>query len=483
MISIEKYWENPNKLQVNRELPRAYTIPYADATLAKKRKRGHSPFFQTLNGSWKFRYVPSVQEVKESFYETTADVSAWDDLIVPSCWQTNGYDQLHYTNVNYPIPCDPPYVPDDNPAGLYVREFNISETWDGKEQYIVFEGVNACFYLWINGHFVGYSQGSRVPAEFLASPYLQPGANRVALLVLKWCDGTYMEDQDCWRYSGIYRDVYLLAREKSHIRDVFNRQDFSADYTKASLRTELDTTGSLVVKAELRNANGLLVAKTEGAVDGKGTLVLDIDNPNLWNAEAPYLYELYLFAGAETLYFQVGFRKVEIVDGVFRINGRAIKLKGVNRHDSHPTLGQTIPLNHMIKDLVLMKQHNVNTIRTSHYPNDPRFLELCNEYGFYVVDEADLECHGLGNATNDWTDGHINSLAENPDWKDAFLDRAVRMIERDKNQPAIIIWSLGNESGFGDNHIAMAEWIKSRDDSRPIHYEGAAGPDRTADRV
>ncbi|MBC8081342.1 MAG: DUF4981 domain-containing protein [Gorillibacterium sp.] len=482
MISIDKYWENPNVLQINREQPRAYYIPYGDAASAQKRKRGRSPFFQTLNGSWKFRYVPSVLEVRENFYEAAADVSAWDDLIVPSCWQTNGYDQLHYTNVNYPFPCDPPYIPDDNPAGLYVREFNVSETWNDKEQYIVFEGVNACFYLWINGTFVGYSQGSRIPAEFLASPYLKSGANRIALLVLKWCDGTYLEDQDCWRYSGIYRDVYLLAREKSHVRDVFNRQEISADYSSATLRTELETTGSLNVKAELRDANGLLAAKAEAVIDGKGTVVLNIEHPTLWNAETPYLYELYLFAGGETLHFQVGFRKVEIVDAVFKINGRAVKLKGVNRHDSHPTLGQTIPLNHMIKDLLLMKQHNVNTIRTSHYPNDPRFLELCNEYGFYLIDEADLECHGLDN-TGNWADGHINILSENADWRDAFLDRAIRMLERDKNQPSIVIWSLGNESGFGDNHIAMAEWIKLRDDSRPIHYEGAPGTDTAGDRV
>lgn len=483
MISIDRHWENPAKLQVGRELPRAYYIPYKDEASAQKRKRGQSPYFQTLNGSWKFRYVPSVLDVKEPFYEVSADVSAWDDLIVPSCWQTNGYDQLHYTNVNYPIPCDPPFVPDDNPAGLYVREFQVSDTWEDKEQFIVFEGVNACFYLWINGQYVGYSQGSRIPAEFRATPYLKAGANKLAVLVLKWCDGTYMEDQDCWRYSGIYRDVYLLAREKAHIRDVFNRQTFSADYSQATLSTEIETAGAAHVKAELKNAAGELVAKAQAVIDGQGKLTFEVAAPTLWNAENPYLYNLYLTAGGELLHFPVGFRQVEITDGIFKINGQAIKLKGVNRHDSHPVLGQTIPLNHMIKDLTLMKQHNVNTIRTSHYPNDPRFLALCNEFGFYVVDEADLECHGLGSAAMSWGEGYLDSLSQNPEWREAFLERAVRMLERDKNQPSVVIWSLGNESGFGDNHIAMAEWIKERDASRPTHYEGAPDTLKDAKRV
>ncbi|TBL79757.1 glycoside hydrolase family 2 TIM barrel-domain containing protein [Paenibacillus thalictri] len=467
MVRIETYWEDLTVLQVNREAPRAYYIPYREAENALAKKRGKSPYYQTLNGSWKFQYHRTVQDVQDGFYSESADVSGWDDLIVPSCWQVNGYDQCHYTNVNYPFPCDPPFVPNDNPAGLYVREFNIKDEWEAKEKYVVFEGVNSCFYLWVNGAFVGYSQGSRIPAEFNLSPYLRSGRNKMAVMVLKWCDGTYIEDQDLWRFSGIFRDVYLLARDPQHIRDVFNRQELSEDYSKALLRCEVETSGRLEVRAELRNAVQELAASATALVDGQGSLELEVASPVLWNAENPYLYSLVIYSGEEVLSFQTGFRKIEIVDGVFQINGQAVKLKGVNRHDSHPELGQTVPVNHMIKDLVLMKQHNINTVRTSHYPNDPRFLELCNEFGFYVIDESDLECHGVFHA------GDYHMLTKNPDWEKAFLDRVIRMVERDKNHPSIVLWSMGNESGYDRNHMAMARWTKSRDASRPVHYEGS----------
>lgn len=476
MIEIERYWEQLDCLHVNREPARASFIPYGSAEAARSGKRGASPYYQTLNGAWKFRYHRSVAEVTEPFYEAASSLhEAWDELIVPSCWQNNGYDQLHYTNINYPIPYDPPFVPDDNPAGAYVREFNVAADWaqEGKRTYVVFEGVNACFYLWVNGAFVGYSQGSRIPAEFDLSPYLKAGRNKMAVLVLKWCDGTYLEDQDAWRYSGIYRDVYLVSREASHIRDAFVKPELSADYREGIVRAELVTTGELAVRAELYAPSGKLAGDGSAVLQGGGFIELGLRQPELWNAEQPRLYELYVYAGAEVLRFRVGFRKIEIQDGVFRVNGKAIKLKGVNRHDSHPSLGQTIPLNHMIKDLNLMKQHNVNTIRTSHYPNDPRFLDLCDEYGFYVVDEADLECHGV-TSTGKMEDGAFHKLTIDPSWKEAFVERAVRMVERDKNHASILIWSLGNESGYGANHIAMAEWVKSRDDSRLVHYEGAA---------
>ncbi|MFC4303799.1 glycoside hydrolase family 2 TIM barrel-domain containing protein [Cohnella boryungensis] len=471
MIQLARYWENLDVLHVNREAPRASYIPYGVESAAHSGKRGRSPWYQTLNGVWKFQYHSSVLNVEEPFYETAADVSSWNDLIVPSCWQTNGYDQLHYTNINYPFPNDPPFVPDQNPAGLYVREFNVAERWDGKEKYVVFEGVNACFYVWVNGQFAGYSQGSRIPAEFNISALVKPGGNRIAVLVLKWCDGSYLEDQDMWRYSGIFRDVYLLARDRVHIRDVYNKQSFENGFAKATLTAEIETNGRLSVGAELKDAQGNTAASAQAVIDGQGSLLFEIDKPLLWNAEQPNLYELYVRAGDEVLRFPVGFREVKIEAGVLLINGQAVKLKGVNRHDSHPELGQTIPVAHMIQDLVLMKKHNVNTIRTAHYPNDTRFMELCNEYGFYVVDEADLECHGIG---NEHIEGSGHSLTRNPDWKAAFLDRAVRMVERDKNHPCVFMWSLGNESGYDANHIAMAEWIKQRDPSLPIHYEGAA---------
>lgn len=469
--NINKYWEDLSVLQVNREDSRAYFIPYANSGSAKSGKRGHSPFYQTLNGSWKFQYHNSINNVEEVFYEEAADVKGWDDLIVPSCWQVKGYDQLQYTNINYPFPCDPPYVPNDNPAGLYVREFNVSDKWTDKDKYIVFEGVSSCFYLWVNGTFAGYSQGSRVPAEFNVSALLRPGKNRIAVMVLKWCDGSYLEDQDAWRYSGIFRDVYILAREPAHIRDVFNKQSFEEGFRKAVLETQIETTGRLEISAQLKDAEGNLAGSAQAVVDGKGALRFELADPILWNAETPYLYRLYVHSGGEVLHFPVGFRQVAIADGVFRINGQAVKLKGVNRHDSHPELGQTIPVQHMIKDLVLMKKHNINTVRTSHYPNDSRFMDLCNEYGIYVVDEADLECHGMGTASEE---GDAHRLTRDPSWQAAFVDRASRMVERDKNHPCVVMWSLGNESGYGANHIAMAEWIRMRDPSIPVHYEGSA---------
>ncbi|OXM15465.1 glycoside hydrolase family 2 TIM barrel-domain containing protein [Paenibacillus herberti] len=473
-MNVNKYWEDTQTLHVNRETPRTYYIPYNSIEAAQSGKRSTSEAYQTLNGSWKFRYHTSVEEVNYNFYENNADTSGWDDLIVPSCWQTNGYDQMQYTNLNYPIPCDPPFVPDDNPAGLYTREFQVSGQWESKRKYIVFEGVNACFYVWVNGQFVGYSQGSRVPAEFEISSHIQNGTNRIAVMVLKWCDGTYLEDQDVWRYSGIFRDVYLLAREQSHIRDVFNKQFFTEDFGQATLRVELETSAHLDVTVELLDGDGRGISSAVAAVDHKGEIELQVEKPELWNAERPYLYRLIVKAGEETLLFPVGFRKIEIIDGVFKVNGKAIKLKGVNRHDSHPKLGQTVPIRHMIKDLNLMKRHNINTIRSSHYPNDSRFLELCNEYGFYVIDEADLESHGMGVAGKKWEDEYVHRLSNLPEWRSAFLDRAIRMVERDKNHPCIVMWSMGNESGYGENHILMAEWTKRRDSSIPVHYEGAA---------
>lgn len=468
MVNVSKYYEDLNILQLNRENPRAYYIPYGSESAALSKNRAQSPFYQNLNGSWKFQYYSSVNHVEDGFYEETADVSCWDDLTVPSCWQVEGYDQCHYTNVNYPFPCDPPFVPNENPAGVYVRDFNISEKWDNKKKYIVFEGVNSCFYLWINGVFVGYSQGSRMPAEFDVSAYVKTGKNRMAVMVLKWCDGSYLEDQDLWRFSGIFRDVYLLARDNNHVKDLFVKQTFSVDFKTARLDCEINTLGSMEVTAILKNAEGNVIAKGTANICGNDSITLEIEAPILWNAEVPYLYHLYLCGGNEVLHFNTGFRSIEVEAGIFTINGKAVKLKGVNRHDSHPELGQTIPLHHMKKDLMLMKSHHINTIRTSHYPNDPRFLDLCDEYGFYIVDEADLECHGI------WNTGDFHLLSKNKQWEKAFLDRAIRLVERDKNHPSVILWSMGNESGYDVNHIAMAKWTKQRDSSRLVHYEGAA---------
>lgn len=280
MISVSKYWEDPSILQINREQARAHYIPYADRSGATSGKRARSPYYGTLNGSWKFRYYDSVQEVPDGFYEENADRSGWDELLVPSCWQVNGYDQLHYTNVNYPIPCDPPYVPDRNPAGLYEREFELSAAWADKEKYVVFEGVNSCFYVWVNGSFVGYSQGSRVPAEFKLTG-LRGGKNRIAVMVLKWCDGTYIEDQDAWRYSGIFRDVYLLARDKTHVRDVFLKQELSEDFGSAELSVDVEAVGAVQLSVFLTDAQGTMVASADSAVSGAATIKLTISDPEL----------------------------------------------------------------------------------------------------------------------------------------------------------------------------------------------------------
>jgi beta-galactosidase len=469
-MNIKKYWEDLSVVHVNREDSRAYYVPYEDQQSALCNNRGGSPFYQTLNGSWKFQYHSSIKAVGDDFYDKDTNVNDWDDLIVPSCWQVKGYDQMQYSNVNYPFPCDPPFVPNENPAGVYVRDFNISDKWieDKKADFIVFEGVNSCFYLWINGEFVGYSQGSRMPAEFDISSFVHAGKNKIAVLVLKWCDGSYLEDQDAWRYTGIFRDVYLLARDEARIKDVFVRRDFRNDFNIALLNCEIKTVGTCEVKAELKSSNGLILLKSQATISGKGSLQFEISNPTLWNAELPYLYQLFIYSGDEVILINTGLVKTEVKDGVFIINGKAIKLKGVNRHDSHPELGQSIPIKHMIKDLMMMKCHNVNTIRTSHYPNDPRFLDLCDKYGFYVVDEADLECHGVSNA------GDYHMLTKNPAWGISFMDRVVRLVERDKNHACIVMWSLGNEAGYDINHIEMAKWIKSRDNSRLIHYEGAS---------
>lgn len=464
-MKIEKYWENLSVLHKNRMKPRTYYIPFADSQSALEQRRGASPYFQNLNGMWHFKYYASVYQAREEMEEDIKEVEGWDLLKVPSCWQVNGYDQKHYTNVNYPFAYDPPFVPAENPAGVYVTEFKVDEHVEDKQKHLVFEGVNACFYLWINNMFVGYSQGSRVPAEFDISPYVKQGRNKIIVMVLKWCDGSYLEDQDMWRYTGIFRDVYLLYREENRIQDVFIQTALEDEYRKARLTVDLETTSVCQVEARLYDAEENCIYTGVNQIHND-TLTIEVDAPKLWSAENPYLYRLVLLAGEEAFAFPVGIREICVDQGIFKINGMPIKLKGVNRHEAHPKFGQTISINHMIEDLMIMKRHNINTIRTSHYPDDPRFLDLCDYYGFYMIDEADLECHGCE------TMGHRNDLSQNPAWKDAFLDRIERMIERDKNRTCIIMWSLGNEAGYGENHIAMAKWAKEKDPSRLVHYEG-----------
>jgi beta-galactosidase len=474
MEFIKNYYENPDVLHENCEKPRAYFIPYDTEEKAEKGFRGDSKFFKSLNGIWKFRYFEHVKDVCGDFYTEGFCTDEWDDIIVPSNWQMNGYGVPNYTNVNYPYPCDPPYVPNENPAGIYIKNINVNPA-EGKQYYLNFEGVDSCFFLWVNGKYTGYSQVSHMTSEFNITHLVKQGINTIAVMVLKWCDGSYIEDQDMWRLSGIFRDVYILERDRVHISDIFVKTQFDDGFEHATISCEFEAAGAdtLSLKAVLKDPDGNIAGAEETAVRSSGTVRFDVSKPLLWTAETPYLYTLCLYVGQEIIHIRIGLRKVEIKDSTILINGRAVKFKGVNRHDFHPELGHVTPVWDMKQDLVLMKQHNINAIRTSHYPNDPRFLEYCDEMGFYVIDEADLECHGVFRV------GDKDMLAADPQFEKAFVDRMKLMVERDKNHACVVMWSLGNESGYGTNHIKMAEWVKSRDNSRLIHYEGASGVDQT----
>ena len=480
-------WENPALLHRHREPAAATLLPFADAAAARGGRRGDSPWFRLLNGSWKFSLCNSPATVPAGFEAATFDVSAWDTIPVPGNWQMAGHGHPHYTNVNYPIPVDKPFVPDENPVGLYTRTFNLPADWKGRQVLLHFAGVDSCFYAWINGKLAGFSKVPHMPAEFNITAHLQPGANRLAVQVMKFSDGTYLEDQDMWRLSGIFRDVYVYAVPDVHVRDVRVRTPLDRNYRNATLdvcarirnygakarqglalsAVLVDDTGRTVLEQPV--ATGLRAAP---GTDTEAAVQVPVRAPRLWNAEQPNLYTLLLtLADAdgsilEVQRVSVGFRQVDIRDQQLFVNGRQVKLRGVNRHESHPDLGHTVPLDHMVRDITLMKQHNINTVRTSHYPDDPRWYDLCDAMGMYIVDEADLEAHG-------YTYDAPDIPARDPEWKAAFVERATRMVERDKNHPCVILWSLGNESGYGPNHDAMADAIRALDPTRPIHYEGA----------
>ena len=478
MVKIQKYWEDPQTLHVNCLEPHAHLIPFGTAEAAMGGVAAKSDRVTMLNGTWKFKYHGAVHQVEDGFQAADADVSGWAELPVPSNWQMHGYDIPHYTNVNYPYPADPPFVPVDNPAGLYVRDFDY-DLATGRTVTLAFEGVDSCFYVWVNGAFVGYSQVSHMTSEFDVTSLLVPGRNRIAVMVLKWCDGSYLEDQDMFRMSGIFRDVYLIARDAVRIRDFFavpaleGAYDHDAPnkgFSQGTLSCDIELEGGIAdVKAELLAPDGSVAGSAVLQGVAKGTVRFEVAQPLVWNAEKPHLYTLLLTCGTEVVRTRVGFRKIETKAGVLFINGQKVKFRGVNRHDSHPELGHVVPLAHMKLDLDIMKRHNVNAIRTSHYPNDARFYELCDEYGFYVIDETDLECHGAGSA------GDIHWISNLPEYEASYVDRVRRMVERDKNRSSIVMWSLGNESGYGVNHVKMAQWVKGRDTSRLLHYEGATG--------
>lgn len=461
-LNIPNYHQSTETLHIGCEKPRAYFVPFPCGCASKHAERGESAFFKSLCGEWSFKFFKSVNDVCDLSTEGS------DKLTVPMSWQMalgRGYDVPNYTNVNYPIPYDPPFVPDENPCGLYSRKFTVPAAMSGKKIYLNFEGVDSAFYVWVNDEFAAYSQVSHMTSEIDVTSLVHSGENEIKVLVLKWSDGTYLEDQDMWRMSGIFREVYLLFRDETHIRDIFVHCDLDDSFTDADFTADIDVTGKATVEWTLDCPCGETISSGKCDVDESGKIVVPtVKNAKLWSDEEPNLYSLTLHCGNEYITLPIGARRVEIKDGCVVINGKKVKAKGVNRHDSHHLLGHATPVEHMVRDIMIMKAHNVNMVRTSHYPNDPRFTALCDKYGLYVCDETDIETHGA----RPWY-----ALSRSPEWEGEYVDRVQRMVERDKNHPCVIFWSLGNESGWGQNHVAMHTWIKSRDTSRIVHYEGA----------
>lgn len=519
---IPRHYENLHILHENTMPDRNYYIPAGKAYSTSLDARDHSDRVQFLNGTWKFRYYDSIYKLQDEFYSEGYDISGFDDIPVPSVWQMHGYDYHQYTNVRYPFAFDPPYVPKDNPCGAYVTDFDYDQNEDAPLAHLNFEGVDSCFYVWLNGRYVGYSQVSHSTSEFDITEFIINGSNRLCVLVLKWCDGSYLEDQDKFRMSGIFRDVYILKRSEGAVYDYFiktscdditepTKADVTIDFTafteyscvedRFSSKPEtvvdkgadsnvdievtiLDADGSICssgcVKCEISaqsdaNTN---TAKIKTAASSSN-ITLSIDSPVLWNAEKPYLYTVIIRCAGEVITDRIGIREITIENKIVYINGMPIKFHGVNRHDSDPVTGFTISREQIIKDMSLMKQHNVNAIRTSHYPNAPYFYELCDEYGFYVIDEADIEAHGpseLYYADNSWDNKAARwnePIANNPEFCESILDRIKRCVIRDKNRASVVIWSMGNESAYGVTFEEALAWVKSYDSSRLTHYESA----------
>ena len=511
-------WEDNHVLQINREPVRAYFIPY-------RQLKGDCTI--TLNGLWKFRWTKTPDERIKDFYRTDFDASKWTTFPVPANWEVNTSGQHYgtpiYISAGYPFKIDPPYVTREpkkewttyverNPTGQYRRIFNLPDNWQEGQTFLRFEGVMSAFYVWVNGQKVGYSQGSMEPSEFNITPYIKKGDNQIAVEVYKYSDGSYLEDQDFWRFGGIHRDVLLYHTPNVRLRDVAIRTNLSLTPQSSPFASILTINPQFsVYQGETGEGYRLVATLLDGNLPvGSDSLAADevldlqhkaarmnewfpqrgyrkfnrmeikVDNPRLWSAEHPNLYTLNLQLKkadgsiVEQATQQVGFRNIEIRNGQMFINGKVLKIRGVNRHEHSPYQARVMTEQLMKQDLMLMKQANVNAVRLSHYPNCPRWYELCDSIGMYVMDEADAETHGLR-----------GTLTSTPDWADAFLDRAIRMAERDKNHPSIIFWSLGNESGYGANHAAMSAWLHEFDPTRPVHYEGAQGdPDpKTVDVI
>jgi len=473
-------WEDPKIFAVKKRNAYANRIFFLDQETLKDYK------FQSLNGEWDFKYLPNHNTYQQEFYREDFSTIDWDQITVPSNWQLEGYDHPHYTNVNYPFPVEPPKVPSENPAGLYRRKFyTVSERKD-EQNLIRFEGVDSAFYLWLNGEYIGYSQGSRLAAEFDLSQHLNYGAeNVIAVKVIKWSDGSYLEDQDMWWLSGIFRDVYLYSQPFFQIEDYKIESEFKRKQEVGVLNCDFKVLSyqefipaGAEIKINLYDQGVKAAEKTVELSDlkkkrlNKFSAKLELSEPAVWSAENPYLYQLEVKLinpngkKIQTLRQKTAFRTVEIKNAQLLVNGRAVMIRGVNRHDFDPEQGRAVTREQMEEDVLLMKKHNINAVRTAHYPNHPYFYELCDKYGLYVLAETDIECHGMEPV------GRWDELADSEEWTAAFVDRMERMIGHYKNHPSIIIWSLGNESGFGDNHRKMAELTRRVDPTRPIHYEG-----------
>ena len=472
---VPRYYEDLSVLHENTMPARAYFIPASKRMDNLVEHREESDRMQLLNGTWKFQYFNSIYDVQEPFFEKDYDTENFDEIQVPSVWQMAGYDTHQYTNIRYPFPFDPPYVPQDIPCGTYAHTFVYHKDENAPKAFLNFEGVDSCFYVWINGSYVGYSQVSHMTSEFDITDLLRDGENSIAVLVMKWCDGSYLEDQDKFRMSGIFRDVFILKRPKQAISDYHIKTRIEDMLAKVEI--EMKFYSPLNVKISIEDRNGAVVAL--GSIAEEGTAVLEIASPELWNTENPYLYKLILETENEVIVDHIALRKIEIKDQVIYLNGQKIKFRGVNRHDSDPVTGFTINSEQITTDLTLMKQHNFNAIRSSHYPNAPFFYEMCDKYGFMVIDEADIEAHGPFmiyrkedtdyNRFKRWNE----KIADDPVWEEAIVDRVKLMVERDKNRFCIVMWSMGNESAYGCNFEKALEWTKNFDPDRITQYESA----------
>ena len=472
---VPRYYEDLSVLHENTMPARAYFIPASKRMDNLVEHREESDRMQLLNGTWKFQYFNSIYDVQEPFFEKDYDTENFDEIQVPSVWQMAGYDTHQYTNIRYPFPFDPPYVPQDIPCGAYAHTFVYHKDENAPKAFLNFEGVDSCFYVWINGSYVGYSQVSHMTSEFDITDLLQDGENSIAVLVMKWCDGSYLEDQDKFRMSGIFRDVYILKRPEQAISDYHIKTKIEDMLAKIELDVKFYSPAN--VKISIEDKNGAVVAV--GSIAEEGTAVLEIANPELWNTENLYLYQLILETENEVIVDHIALRKIEIKDQVIYLNGQKIKFRGVNRHDSDPVTGFTISVEQITTDLTLMKQHNFNAIRSSHYPNAPFFYEMCDKYGFMVIDEADIEAHGPFmlyreedtdyNRFKRWNE----KIADDPAWEAAIVDRVKLMVERDKNRFCIVMWSMGNESAYGCNFEKALAWTKKFDPDRITQYESA----------